>query len=96
MLREGLADRGVSTAPPPSATHGRHARCERGHRRLGLQHAERGLAALREELGDRLTQRALDLAVEVDEPRAEPLRRPARPSVVLPAPMKPIEREVPV
>jgi hypothetical protein len=42
-------------------------------RRLGLQDPELRLAALREDLRDRLTQRALQLAVEVDEAAPQPI-----------------------
>jgi hypothetical protein len=41
--------------------------------RLGLEHAKLGLTALAEDLRDRLPQRALELAVEVDEPAPQPL-----------------------
>ncbi len=47
---------------------------ERRDRRLGLEHPELDLAALLEQLGQRASGRALELAVEVDEPPAEPAR----------------------
>ena len=55
--------------------HGGRPVDERVHRRLGLQLAEVRLATCVEDLRDRLPQRALELAVEVDEPPAQPLGR---------------------
>ena len=55
--------------------HGGRPAGERLQRRLGLQLAEVRLAARSEDLRDRLPQRALELAVEVDEPPAQPLGR---------------------
>ena len=46
---------------------------QRLERHLGLELAELGLAALAKDVRDRLPERALELAVEVDEPPAEPL-----------------------
>jgi hypothetical protein len=68
---------------------------ERLERGLGFEQAEFRLAALAEHLRDRLTQRALELAVEVDEPPAEALRR-LRSERGLARAHEADEREVPV
>jgi len=47
---------------------------ERLDRRVSLEHAELGLPSLLEQLRHRLPGRLRNLAVEVDEPPAEPLR----------------------
>ena len=71
MLAERLADPRARHRPAAERDHLRRARRERLERGLLLAHAELDLAALREDLRDRLAQLALDLAVEVDEPPAE-------------------------
>ena len=73
MLAQRAPDRlGLDRAAAERDHRGRPAgkRLERG---LGLELAELRLAALAEDLRDRLPQRLLELAVEVDEPPAEPL-----------------------
>ena len=53
--------------------HGRALVVQRGHRRLGLEHAELDLPSLLEDLRDRPPDRPLELAVEVNEPASEPV-----------------------
>jgi len=72
-LAQRAPDRGRLDGPATECEHCRPLVAQRRQRRLGLEHAELRLAPLLEQLRHRLAQRALELAVEVDEPPAEPV-----------------------
>jgi hypothetical protein len=74
MLAERAADPGRLDRAAPEGQHSRALVLQRRECRLRLEDAELDLAALLEQLRDRLSGCALELPVEVDEPAAEPRR----------------------
>ena len=95
VVAEGFADLRARHRAAAERDHRRRPRPERLQRGLLLAHAELDLAALLEDLGDGLAQAALDLAVEVDEPPAQPLRE-LQPERRLAGAHESDEREMPV
>ena len=73
VLAKRAADRLGLDRATAERDHGRPLAGKRLERGLGLELAEVRLAAFAEDLRDRLPQRALELAVEVDEPPPQPL-----------------------
>ena len=74
MLGQRAADARRLDCAAAEREHRRPLVLECPDRRLGLEHAKLDLPALLEDLGQRTPRGALELAVEVDEPPAEPLR----------------------
>jgi hypothetical protein len=71
-LSKGSADRRRLDGAPSESDHRRVRPLQHGKRLALLVPAELALAALLEELGDRLAELLLDCAVDIDEGAAEP------------------------
>jgi hypothetical protein len=73
VLAQRLSDLRCLDRPTPEREHGRALALERRQRRLGLEQPELDLAALLEQLRNRLPHRTLELAIEIDQSPPEPL-----------------------